>query len=158
MIQAGVGGCFNKTFPLGSVVLIQEDAIADLGVVENGQFKSSFDLGLESADRFPFKKGGLKNPHSSLLKKSRLQKVRAITVNQVTTNNEMNNLMKEKFDPVIESLEGAAFHYVGIMEKIPFLQLRAISNYIGERDKKKWELQEAISNLNNELIQLFESL
>jgi futalosine hydrolase len=34
------------------------------------------------------------------------------------------------------------------MENIPFLQLRSISNYIGERDKTKWSLSESITNLN----------
>jgi futalosine hydrolase len=48
-------------------------------------------------------------------------------------------------------MEGAALHYVALCEKIPFLQLRAVSNYVGERDKNKWALREAIANLNMEL-------
>ena len=38
------------------------------------------------------------------------------------------------------------------------MQLRATSNYMGERNKKKWLLKESIGNLNNELIRLFENL
>ena len=55
-------------------------------------------------------------------------------------------------------MEGAALHYVGLMEKIPFIQLRAVSNYTGERNKKKWKMKEAIVNLNNELIRLLNKL
>jgi len=55
---------------------------------------------------------------------------------------------------VIESMEGAAFHYVCLQEAVPFLQLRAVSNMIGERDKTKWLMKEAIDNLNKELIVL----
>ena len=55
-------------------------------------------------------------------------------------------------------MEGAALHYVCLCEKIPFLQLRCVSNYVGERDKSKWEMTEAISNLNIELNKIIEIL
>ncbi|MBK8310223.1 MAG: hypothetical protein IPL04_04300 [Chitinophagaceae bacterium] len=55
---------------------------------------------------------------------------------------------------MVESMEGAALHYVCLMEKIPFIQLRAISNYITERNKKKWNMKESITNLNKEIIKL----
>jgi futalosine hydrolase len=51
-------------------------------------------------------------------------------------------------------MEGAAVHYVGLMENVPFLQLRSISNLVGERDKKKWKLPLSIKNLNQTLIDL----
>ena len=58
----------------------------------------------------------------------------------------------------IESLEGAAFHFVCLHEQLPFLQLRAISNIVGERNKKNWHLKEAVHNLNNKLITLIKEL
>jgi futalosine hydrolase len=48
-------------------------------------------------------------------------------------------------------MEGAAMHYVCIQEKIPFLQVRSISNEVGIRDKSKWAIREAIVNLNEEI-------
>jgi futalosine hydrolase len=65
---------------------------------------------------------------------------------------------RKKFDPVLESMEGAALHYVCLAEKIPFIQLRAASNYIGERDKKKWMLKESVVNLNHQLTRLLYSI
>jgi futalosine hydrolase len=41
-------------------------------------------------------------------------------------------------------MEGAAFHYIGIMKSIPFIQIRGISNFVGERNKKNWKIDEAI--------------
>jgi futalosine hydrolase len=49
-------------------------------------------------------------------------------------------------------MEGAAFHYIALMEKIPYIQLRAVSNMVGERDKSKWKMKEAINALNEQLI------
>jgi futalosine hydrolase len=48
-------------------------------------------------------------------------------------------------------MEGAALHFVALMENITFLQLRSVSNYVGERDKTKWDLSGAINNLNKQL-------
>jgi len=48
-------------------------------------------------------------------------------------------------------MEGAALHYVCLMENIPFLQIRSISNYIGERNRKNWNMMDSIVNLNQAL-------
>ncbi len=57
-----------------------------------------------------------------------------------------------------ESMEGAALHYVCLMEKIPFLQIRSVSNITGERDKSKWKLKEARESLHKSLVLLFQKL
>jgi futalosine hydrolase len=155
IIQAGIAGCFDKNISPGTVVVVKQDTIADLGVIENKQLRSVFDLKLISPGQFPFQKGWLVNSDKNLLGQTKLKTVAGISVNQVTTAKQMIELYRNKFGPAIESMEGAALHYVSLSEKIPFLQIRAISNYIGERDKKKWNMKEAITNLNKELIGLF---
>jgi futalosine hydrolase len=70
----------------------------------------------------------------------------------------MIKFYKQKFHPVTESMEGAALHYVCLMENIPFIQLRSISNYIGERNKKKWDMKDSIVNLNETLISTINNL
>jgi futalosine hydrolase len=55
-------------------------------------------------------------------------------------------------------MEGAALHYVCLMEEIPFLQIRSVSNLLGDRDKKGWKLKEAIEELNESLIALIQKL
>lgn len=69
----------------------------------------------------------------------------------------MQQLIK-KYDPTIESMEGAALHYVCREFNIPFIQLRAISNYVGERDKSNWKIQEAIENLNQTILRFIDKL
>ncbi len=158
IIQAGVAGCFDKKIPLGSVLLIKQDAIADQSVIELKKLKTLFALNLVPQNQFPFRKGWLVNTHLALAKKIRLKTVNGISVNQITTSKQMIRFYENEFHPVTESMEGAALHYVCLMEKIPFLQIRSISNYIGERNKKKWNMKESILNLNKSLIQLLESL
>ncbi|HEY0434259.1 MAG TPA: futalosine hydrolase [Chitinophagaceae bacterium] len=155
VIQAGVAGCFDHKLPLGTVVAIKREVLADQSVVEGRELRSMFDLGLLPADKFPFKNGWLVN-NSTQLKNTRVPLVDAVSVNHVTTSPEMHQHYLRKFRPVTESMEGAALHFVCRMEKLPFIQLRAVSNFIGERDKAKWDMKTAIINLNKSLISLVE--
>jgi futalosine hydrolase len=157
IIQAGVGGCFDAEIPLGTVLAVKQEAIADQSVIELEKLKTLFDLKLVPQNQYPFSKGWLVNK-SALLRKVKLKKVKAVSVNEITTSKQKVNLYKVNFSPVVESMEGAAFHYVCLMEKIPFLQIRSVSNYIAERNKKNWNMKESIINLNKELIRLLRIL
>lgn len=157
-IQAGIGGSFHPLFCPGKMVAIKEDVIGDLGVMQNNKWHSLVDLGFIGEDDHPWKNGKLINPYKDLLNKLELEKVNAITVNRISTEEQFIQEVKEKYSPIVESMEGAAFHYVCLKESIPFIQLRSISNMVGERDKSKWLLKESIEVLNNELIRLLNQL
>ena len=154
VIQAGVAGSFDLNIDLGQVVAIKQDTIADQSVIELEKLKTLFDLNLVPQDQYPYKKGWLINPNKDVLKKTRLKIVNGISVNQISTSKQMIKFYRDTFDPVTESMEGAALHYVCLMENTPFLQVRSISNYIGERNKKKWNMMDSIINLNESLIRI----
>jgi len=40
----------------------------------------------------------------------------------------------------------------------PFIQIRSISNYVGERDKSRWLLKESIADLNQTLLLMIDKL
>lgn len=157
VIQAGVGGCFDRAITLGSVLAIKQEAIADQSVIELNKLKTLFDLELVPQNQYPFSKGWLINK-SEQLKKVKLKKVKGVSVNEITSSGQKLRFYKETFNPVVESMEGAALHYVCLMEKLPFIQIRSVSNYIAERNKKNWNMKESIINLNNELINLLNKL
>lgn len=156
VIQAGIAGSFTGGLQPGEVVLVREDTFADLGVEENGIFKPLFNSGLADENDFPFKKGWLVN-HNELLDKGVLKTIRAITINKITDNKKQIDQQGNTFNADIESMEGAALHYVCLQTGIPFLQIRSISNKVGERDKSKWKMKEAIRNLNSEVKKLLRS-
>ena len=154
VIQAGVAGCFDLRIPLGAVVAVRQDAIADQSVVELERLKTLFDLNLVPQDQYPYKKGWLINTNKEVLKKTKLKTIKGISVNQISTSKQMIKFYRDVFDPVTESMEGAALHYVCLMENVPFVQIRSISNYIGERNKKKWDMMDSIMNLNDSLVRI----
>ena len=157
VLQAGIAGCFNKKIPLGSVLAIKQEVVADEGVVEAKKFKTLFDLKLTKANQFPWKNGWLVNPDATkLIKGNGFKGVNGITINQITTDPRKIKEYQLRYKAVVESMEGAALHYVCLQSAIPFLQLRGISNYIGERDKSKWNFQKPIQNLNKAIITVLE--
>ncbi|MEO6221515.1 MAG: futalosine hydrolase, partial [Ginsengibacter sp.] len=156
VIQAGIAGTFNETFEKSEVSIIKDDTFADIGVDEKGNFKTLFELGFADENEFPYSSGWLTNDEESL-KKVQLPLVKAITVNKITDDKSQLKKLVEKFHADIESMEGAAFHYVCLQQKVNFLQLRSISNVVGERNKTKWKMEEAISFLNIELQKLIEN-
>jgi futalosine hydrolase len=159
-IQAGIAGSFQPLVHTpGNVVAVKEEIIGDLGVQENNEIWADiFDLKLADPNLFPFKARKLVNPHNQLLHKLNIPQVTAVSVNEITTSTKRIHQLIHQYAPAIESMEGAAFHYVCLNEGIPFIQIRSISNRIGERDKSQWHLHTAIENLQNTLISLINKL
>ncbi|MGN6266282.1 MAG: futalosine hydrolase [Ginsengibacter sp.] len=157
VIQAGIAGMFAGKFTLGAVVAVKEDAFADVGIEEKDELRTLFEYGFLDKNEFPFSDGKLVNP-SVILEKIPLPAATAITVNMVSDNFVHNENFRQKYYADIESMEGAAFHYVCLQQKINFLQIRSISNVVGERDKSRWAIDSAIRNLNGELIKIIDNL
>jgi futalosine hydrolase len=157
VIQAGIAGTFSGADTLGETVLVEKDLFGDLGILENKQLNTLFDAGLARIDEFPWQNGWLPNSNE-VLHHSRLRKVRAVTVNTVSDDLHLAGLYIQKYNAEIETMEGAALHYVCLRENIPFLQIRSLSNLVGERDKSKWEMKKAIQHLNEELGSLLKQI
>jgi futalosine hydrolase len=147
IIQMGIAGSYSKKEPLGKVMVVASESIADLGVREKGLFTDLFDSQLIKENEAPFKKRKLTNPTIRSLNILKTDTVAAVTINEITTSNKRITEIIATHNPVLESMEGAALHYVGSLTKTPFIQIRAISNYVGERNKAKWKLKESIEQL-----------
>lgn len=158
IIQAGIAGAFNTDATLGKVVIIKDDTPGDMGVEEDGKWKDIFEMKLEKSSYYPFEKRKLPNQHLEKFNLLKLPEVSAITVNEISTRQERIQQLIKKYNPYLETMEGCALHYVCRNANIPFVQIRSISNYVGERNKANWKLQESISNLNNTLIRYIEKL
>ena len=157
IIQAGIAGSFNNNIELGQTVLVKQDCFADVGIEEKENYSPIYKTGLSDEDEFPFMKGWLSNSDDNM-KYGNLLKVKGITVNKVSDSELQKKQFINNFNADIESMEGAALHYVCLQEKIRFIQIRSVSNYVGERDKTKWKMKEAIQNLNKELAILINEL
>ena len=142
VVNLGIGGCFDKSIALGTVLNVIEDTFADLGAEDHERFLSIDDLNMG--------KSTYRADHSLLFGGlSQLKKVKGITVNRVHGSEKSILDSSARLSPVVESMEGAAVLYCCEQLKIPCLQIRSISNYVEPRNREAWQIALAISNLNH---------
>jgi futalosine hydrolase len=155
VLQAGIGGSDSEN-NTGKTFAVSSEQIGDLGILQKAGFSNIFDMALDSPDRFPFTGGKLNNPYRLLLDWTGLPLMEGVTVNEIKSGDFGG--FQRNLSPVVESMEGAALHYVCLMEKIPFLQIRSVSNILGDRDKSRWKLEEARDSLHKALKHLIQKL
>lgn len=140
VLNVGIAGSFDKNIPLGHLVNIVTDTFAELGAEDHHNFLTIDELGF-GANKF----------HATFAL-TNLQNATAITINKVHGNMESIEKTIKKFNPTVESMEGAAVFYACNELKIPCAQVRSISNYVEPRNRDNWQIGLAIKNLNDWLI------
>lgn len=156
-INLGIAGALDEQLQLGEVVQVTSDQMADVGVENaDGSFSSIFDMELQESNEFPYQ-GGKISPITT--PNPFLKTVEGITVNKVHGTAASIAKVKKKYPTAaIESMEGAAFAFSCQMNKVDYLQLRSISNYVEPRNKANWDIPLAIEALNKVAIELIETL
>lgn len=159
VIQTGIAGAFDtRRHPLGTACCIARDSQADLGVLEVDGWKDVFQMGLAGPSDHPYQMGWLVNPHTALTERCGLPKASGVTVNRVGTEPAWIEGLLRRLEPDVETMEGAALHYTCLRGSVPFLQIRGISNRVGERDKSAWRIGEALRSAWTAVQQLTERL
>ncbi len=149
IISVGIAGSFISSIDLGSVVAVKQDCFGDMGAFQqnNKTFSSLFEMGWINPNQSPFINEQLVNPFLSHFNLSSYRTANAITVQQMSSDENRIHILKNKYAAEVESMEGACIHFIALEKQIPFLQLRAISNFVGETDKTKWTIPLALNNL-----------
>ena len=151
IIQAGIGGSFVADLPIGSVVVVSEEAFGDLGAESNGSFLDLFEMKLLSKDQAPFIDRLLVAPTWELSALNGVPRVRAVTLSRVLSEPHSISWIKERYSPQVANMEGAALFYAALLQGVPFLSIRAISDLVGPRDRGTWKIAEAVSTLDRAL-------
>jgi futalosine hydrolase len=153
-INAGIAGSFDPSVRHGEIVLVKEDHFAELGAENNKEFLTIDEMGFGKSRMVPF---DIYEPKiTSLL--SVLKQVKGITVNTVHGNKESIQSIVKRLDPQIETMEGAAFFYACNQVNLPSIQIRGISNEVEQRNTANWNIDLAVKNLNNYLIEFLNQL
>lgn len=147
-INLGIAGSFDFDLHLGDVCLVKKDTFAELGAEDGDDFLSFDNLGFGITSQSHC-------PHPDFTT-GQLKEVSAITVNKVHGHELSIAKAIARFNPQIESMEGAAFFYACNQSEVPCIQIRAISNYVERRNRGKWDIGLAIKNLNDAVINLLE--
>lgn len=158
-INAGIAGSYNEELNAGDIVMPYVDCFADAGIEDRENFITLFEAGLTKANEFPYKDGHLYSDPAYFNKlKDIIKPVKAITLNTATGSETSKAKWMKKFNPDIETMEGATFFYICTLEEIPFLAIRAISNKVEPRNRSSWNIALALNNLSEKLIEILLTL
>ncbi|MBR5907643.1 MAG: futalosine hydrolase [Bacteroidales bacterium] len=158
-VNIGIAGSYDlNAFPIGTTALIEKEYFGDLGFRTPSGFQTLFDSYALDANLFPFKDGTLQmtqlpdffNDIANTYKKAV-----GVTVQTITAEKAMIEEIKKKYNPQIESMEGAAFFYTCLNEYVKFMELRTVSNAVGEEDPSKWNTPLALESLKEACKEFF---
>ena len=150
-IQAGIAGALDGDLALGEVVRVTEDRQLDFGAEDrDGEFLDLRDMNFDYAA--PYDDDGWLRPREVAAAHLPFPGVKAGTTNRSSGSRTTIDRVRHHFPEVqLESMEGAAFFYACLQAGIKPLQLRAVSNYVTERDRDSWLIGKAIANLDRAL-------
>ncbi len=151
----GIAGAYSQNIEIGEVVNVVTERFADLGIVKENEFIDLFDMNLEDANRFPFENKILKN--YTLINNKSIENLKEVNDNTVQCiRPQVLSFIQKNTD--VESMEGASYAYICALEKIPYAQIRSISNYVGEQNKNNWNIPLAVSKLGRVVEDILQEL
>ncbi|KAK1181170.1 futalosine hydrolase [Streptomyces sp. NBS 14/10] len=142
VVSAGIGGGFAPA-PLGSVVVGEPIVAADLGAETPDGFAAVTELGFGTVEHLP--------PPAlvrAVAEATGAVRGAVLTVSTVTGSAERAaELCRRHPAAAAEAMEGFGVAEAAAAHGVPVLELRAISNAVGPRDRAAWRIGEALDAL-----------
>jgi futalosine hydrolase len=134
VINAGIGGAFRGRATLGDAVVVTHEAFAELG------FEDGADVALPRGVRL------IRTIAADPLMLARLRalpypQARGVTVASITTSDARARALTERYDATVESMEGFAVLRAAALAGVRAVEIRGISNYVGERTRSEWNFR-----------------
>ncbi|MFE0809417.1 futalosine hydrolase [Streptomyces sp. NPDC058848] len=145
VVSAGIGGGFAPQAPVGSLVVADEITAADLGAETADGFLPVTELGFGTVTHFP--------PAGLVAAVAAATGARAGTVltgSTVTGTAERAALLRARHPRALaEAMEGFGVAEAAAAHGVPVLELRAVSNPVGPRDRAAWRIGDALAALTD---------
>ncbi|MFE7840771.1 futalosine hydrolase [Streptomyces sp. NPDC057474] len=143
VVSAGIAGGFLPEAPLGSLVLADEVTAADLGAETPDGFVPVTDLGFGTVTHHP--------PQALVRAAATATGARTgtvLTVSTVTGSAERATALRARHPRALaEAMEGFGVAEAAAAHSTPVLELRAVSNPVGPRDRAAWRIGDALTAL-----------
>ncbi|QKV94342.1 futalosine hydrolase [Streptomyces sp. NA02950] len=154
-VSAGIGGGFTgpatapatgpvaPRAPLGSVVIADAVVAADLGAETPDGFAAVTDLGFGTVEHLP-----PADLVTAAAEAARAVRGTVLTVSTVTGSAERAaELLRRHPRAAAEAMEGFGVAEAAAAQSVPVLEVRAVSNAVGPRDRAAWRIGEALEAL-----------
>ncbi|NLG09445.1 MAG: futalosine hydrolase [Deinococcales bacterium] len=151
-LLVGVGGAFaGAGLEPGDVALAASETHLDSGVGHGEAWQGLEELGFPTLPAGGARSAPLYNrlplgDHVARLATAlQLPALPFGTAEAVTADAATAARLAERHGVAVESMEGAAVAQVALAFGVPLVELRGVSNLVGERDKRRWRLTEAVA-------------
>ncbi|MEU1178195.1 futalosine hydrolase [Streptomyces sp. NPDC005820] len=143
VVSAGIAGGFLPDAPVGSLVVADRITVADLGAESADGFLPVTELGFGTVTH---------RPPDSLVRAAeaatRGRTGEILTVSTVTGTAARATALRERHpDALAEAMEGFGVAEAADAHGTPVLEIRAVSNPVGPRDRAAWRIGEALAAL-----------
>ncbi|MEV5171684.1 futalosine hydrolase [Streptomyces flaveolus] len=143
VVSAGIGGGFPPGAPVGSLVVADAITVADLGAETADGFLPVTELGFGTITHRP--------PESLVRVVSEATGARTgtiLTVSTVTGTAARAAALRDRHPGALaEGMEGFGVAEAAAAHGVPVLELRAVSNPVGPRDRAAWRIGDALAAL-----------
>ncbi|MGW1211146.1 futalosine hydrolase [Streptomyces sp. NPDC002499] len=143
VVSAGIAGGFQPEAPVGSLVVADEITAADLGAETADGFVPVTDLGFGTVTHRP--------PESLVRDLTAATGARTgavLTVSTVTGTAERAAELRARHPRALaEAMEGFGVAEAAASHGVPVLEVRAVSNPVGPRDRAAWRIGDALAAL-----------
>ncbi|WP_369170232.1 futalosine hydrolase [Streptomyces sp. R28] len=143
VVSAGIAGGFAPHAPVGSLVVADEITAADLGAQTPDGFLPVTELGFGTVTHRP--------PEALVREVATATGARpgaVLTVSTVTGTAVRAAQLRERHPSALaEAMEGFGVAEAAAAHRTPVLELRAVSNPVGPRDRAAWRIGEALAAL-----------
>lgn len=143
VVSAGIAGGFQPEAPVGSLVVADEITAADLGAETADGFLPVTELGFGTVTHRP--------PPSlvrAVVSATGARPGTILTVSTVTGTAARATALRERHPTALaEAMEGFGVAEAAAAHGVPVLELRAVSNPVGPRDRAAWRIGDALGAL-----------
>ncbi len=149
LVSMGIAGAFTSArLALGDTVLATTIVSADLGVQSPERFLDLTALGLDGGAAVTCDLARVAAVRDRLTAAGRSVALGTVlTLSTMTGTEERAAELMAAHGAVAEAMEGAGVAHVANLHGLPVLEVRTISNQVGERDRASWDLRGALSSL-----------
>lgn len=151
IMNIGVGGAYPSSgLKIGDVAIAEKEFYGDEGVLLKDGFHEADIIGIpllkkgrkKYFNEFPLDRGLADRAVSaaSLLTPYSSRKGVFVTVSTCTGTTKRARDIEKKYHAVCENMEGAAIAHVCALYGIPLIEMRGISNMVGDRDRSGWNI------------------
>ncbi|MFF8651036.1 futalosine hydrolase [Streptomyces griseoluteus] len=143
VVSAGIGGGFLPEAPVGSLVVADAITAADLGAETPDGFLPVTDLGFGTVTHLP--------PNSlvrGVVEATGARPGTVLTLSTVTGTATRAAALRERHPGALaEGMEGFGVAEAAAAHGVPVLEIRAVSNPVGPRDRAAWRIGDALAAL-----------